>query len=105
MGEIAGRHANLVVLTTDNPKQEDPDAIATEIAAGVTRTRAESVRILDRDEAIAVAVARATPGGVVLLAGKGHETYQIVRGAFVPHSDVAALERLGFRPLGIRQVR
>ncbi|MCX6092010.1 MAG: UDP-N-acetylmuramoyl-L-alanyl-D-glutamate--2,6-diaminopimelate ligase [Candidatus Bipolaricaulota bacterium] len=105
MGEIAGRLASLVVLTTDNPKQEDPDAIAAEIAAGVARTRAESVRILDRNEAIAVAVARATPGGVVLLAGKGHETYQIVRGAFVPHSDVAALEGLGFRPLGMRQVR
>jgi UDP-N-acetylmuramyl-tripeptide synthetase len=101
MGEIAGRYADLVVLTTDNPKQEDPEEIATEIARGVARTRAATLRVLDRNEAIAAAVARAPRGGVVLLAGKGHETYQIVRGAFVPHSDVAALEALGFRPLAL----
>jgi UDP-N-acetylmuramoyl-L-alanyl-D-glutamate--2,6-diaminopimelate ligase len=99
MGEIAGRHANLVILTTDNPKQEDPADIADDIASGVTGTQAHSLRILDRTEAIGVAVARTPVGGAVLLAGKGHETYQIVRGAFVPHSDVAALEALGFHPL------
>jgi UDP-N-acetylmuramoyl-L-alanyl-D-glutamate--2,6-diaminopimelate ligase len=99
MGEIAGRHANLVILTTDNPKQEDPAGIADDIASGVTGTQAHSLRILDRTEAIGVAVARTPVGGAVLLAGKGHETYQIVRGAFVPHSDVAALEALGFHPL------
>lgn len=100
MGEIAGRYADLVVLTTDNPKEEDPGEIAAAIAAGVARTRAATLKVLDRNEAIVAAVARAPRGGVVLLAGKGHETYQIVRGAFVPHSDVAALEALGFRPLG-----
>ena len=99
MGEIAGRHADLVVLTTDNPKQEDPADIVNDIAAGVARTHAHSLRILDRTEAIGAAIARTPPGGAVLLAGKGHETYQIVRGAFVPHSDVATLEALGFRPL------
>jgi UDP-N-acetylmuramoyl-L-alanyl-D-glutamate--2,6-diaminopimelate ligase len=103
MGEIAGRLADLVVLTTDNPKQEDPEEIAHEIARGVARTDAECTRILDRNEAIAEAVARTPAGGVVLLAGKGHETYQIVRGAFVPHSDVATLEALGFRPLGAKK--
>jgi UDP-N-acetylmuramoyl-L-alanyl-D-glutamate--2,6-diaminopimelate ligase len=99
MGEIAGRHADLVILTTDNPKQEDPADIADDIAAGVARTQAHSLRILDRTEAIGVAVAKTPVGGAVLLAGKGHETYQIVRGAFVPHSDIATLEALGFRPL------
>ena len=99
MGEIAGRHADLVVLTTDNPKQEDPADIAGDIAAGAARTQAHSLRILDRTEAIGAAVAKTPVGGAVLLAGKGHETYQIVRGAFVPHSDVAALDALGFHPL------
>jgi UDP-N-acetylmuramoyl-L-alanyl-D-glutamate--2,6-diaminopimelate ligase len=100
MGEIADRHADLVILTTDNPKQEDPATIANDIAAGVARTQAHGLlRILDRTEAIAVAVAKTPPGGAVLLAGKGHETYQIVGGAFVPHSDVAALEALGFHAL------
>jgi UDP-N-acetylmuramoyl-L-alanyl-D-glutamate--2,6-diaminopimelate ligase len=102
MGEIAGRHAQLVVLTADNPKQEDPAIIAAEISVGVARTSARSLRILDRNEAIAAAVAGTPVGGAVLLAGKGHETYQIVRGAFVPHSDVAALEALGFAPLVAR---
>jgi UDP-N-acetylmuramoyl-L-alanyl-D-glutamate--2,6-diaminopimelate ligase len=89
-----------IFLTADNPKEEDPRAIAAEIARGVARTRATCLEIIDRDGAIAEAVRRATPGSVVLLAGKGHETYQIVRGAFVPHSDVACLEELDFRPLG-----
>ncbi len=102
MGEIAGRHSQLVVLTTDNPKQEDPADIIEEISKGVARTPARSLRIPDRCEAIAAAVAGTPTGGVVLLAGKGHETYQIVRGAFVPHSDVAALEALGFGPLAER---
>ncbi len=105
MGEIAGRHADLVVITADNPKNEDPQAIADEIARGVARTPARCLRILDRNEAVAVAAAAATPGSVVLLAGKGHEDYQIVRGEFLPHSDVAALEDLGFRPLELRRTR
>jgi UDP-N-acetylmuramoyl-L-alanyl-D-glutamate--2,6-diaminopimelate ligase len=103
MGEIAGRYANAVVITTDNPKEEDPEAIAAEVARGVARTQAGCRRILDRNRAIADAVTQAAPGSVVLLAGKGHETYQIVRGAFVPHSDVDALTALGFRPLGPKE--
>jgi UDP-N-acetylmuramoyl-L-alanyl-D-glutamate--2,6-diaminopimelate ligase len=102
MGEIAGRHAALVVLTADNPKEESPQAIVDEIACGVARTPARCACVLDRNEAIATAVAAASPGSVILLAGKGHETYQIVRGEFVPHSDVAALRSLGFRPLAPR---
>ena len=81
------------------PSTRIPRDIAAEIARGVARTPARCLRVLDRNEAIAAAVAAAAPGGVVLLAGKGHETYQIVRGEFVPHSDVEALQALGFRPL------
>lgn len=99
MGAIAGRHADVVVLTTDNPKGESPQAIVDEIARGVASTPARCLRVLDRNEAITVAVGEASPRSVVLLAGKGHETYQIVRGEFVPHSDVGALRDLGFRPL------
>ncbi len=102
MGEIAGRHAGLVVLTADNPKDEEPGEIADEIARGVARTPARCLRVLDRPAAIAAAVDAAAPGSAVLIAGKGHETYQIVRGQFVPHSDVAVLETLGFRPIASR---
>jgi UDP-N-acetylmuramoyl-L-alanyl-D-glutamate--2,6-diaminopimelate ligase len=102
MGEIAGRHAGLVVLTADNPKDEEPGEITDEIARGVARTPARCLRVLDRPAAIAAAVDAAASGSAVLVAGKGHETYQIVRGQFVPHSDAAVLAALGFRPLAAR---
>ncbi len=98
MGRLAARLADLAVLTTDNPKEESPDAILDEIAAGVPR--GAGIRIVDREEAIAHAVSQARPGDVVLVAGKGHEAYQIVRGTFVPYSDARVLADLGFRPLG-----
>jgi UDP-N-acetylmuramoyl-L-alanyl-D-glutamate--2,6-diaminopimelate ligase len=80
MGEIAGRLADYTVVTSDNPRSEDPSAICSEVVAGVARTAAgpEVYRVLvDRREAIEHAVGVAQPGDVVLIAGKGHETYQI----------------------------
>jgi UDP-N-acetylmuramoyl-L-alanyl-D-glutamate--2,6-diaminopimelate ligase len=96
MGAIAERLADLIVLTSDNPKDEDPEAILDEIAEGIRGTGTRAERRADRAEAIGYAVSCARSGDGILVAGKGHETYQIVRGAFVPHSDVAVLERLGF---------
>jgi UDP-N-acetylmuramoyl-L-alanyl-D-glutamate--2,6-diaminopimelate ligase len=96
MGEIATRLADLVVLTSDNPKHEDPEAIVDEIAKGARAGATKIVRRVHRQQAIAYAVAASLPGDVILVAGKGHETYQMVRGEFLPHSDVETLERLGF---------
>lgn len=98
MGEIAGRLADRTILTADNPKHEDPDAIAEEIEAGLRPTGGGWERIVDRAAAIGRAVERARPGDVVLVAGKGHERYQIVGDAFVPYSDRDVLEGLGFVP-------
>lgn len=99
MGEIASRFADVVVLTQDNPKYEDPVAIQDEIEAGI-RPPSHAVRIVDRREAIEDAARRVGGrGDVLLLAGKGHETFQIVRGEFLPHSDAAILESLGFAPV------
>ena len=104
MGEAAARLADLVVVTSDNPRSEDPDAIVAEIEVGVARAgtgAAEHVTIADRREAIAESLRRARPGDLVVLAGKGHETYQTLRDRTIPFDDrvVArgALAALGFR--------
>lgn len=76
MGEVATRLADLAVVTSDNPRTESPDTIVDEIIAGIRG--GEYRRVVDRREAIAMALAEAGPGDLVLLAGKGHETYQIV---------------------------
>jgi len=91
MGEISGRLADLTILTTDNPKGEDPGAIIDEIEGGVRGAGGRYERIVDRREAIRRAVGAARAGEAVLIAGKGHETYQIVGSDFLPHSDSAFL--------------
>jgi UDP-N-acetylmuramoyl-L-alanyl-D-glutamate--2,6-diaminopimelate ligase len=98
MGEIAGRLADRTILTADNPKHEAPDAIAEGIEAGLRPTGGDWERIVDRAAAIGRAVERARPGDVILVAGKGHERYQIVGDVFVPYSDRDVLEGLGFVP-------
>ena len=79
MGAIAGKYADRVVVTSDNPRHEDPLAIMADIKAGMdTKVRAKSVFIADRKEAIRSAIMFAPEGGVVLVAGKGHEDYLII---------------------------
>ncbi len=84
MGRIAEPGADLVIVTSDNPRTEDPEAILDDIVAGMSRGQHE--RVEDRRAAIARAIAVAQEGDVVLLAGKGHETYQ-VRGTEKLHFD------------------
>ena len=78
MGRIACDNADIVIVTSDNPRTEAPDAIIDEIRAGVDESKAEVIRICDRVEAIHCAIDKAAPGDVILLAGKGHEDYQII---------------------------
>jgi UDP-N-acetylmuramoyl-L-alanyl-D-glutamate--2,6-diaminopimelate ligase len=88
MGRLAGRLADRVVVTSDNPRNEDPSAIASDIVRGVRDTGNRRYAVeLDRAVAIATAIAEATPGSVVLLAGKGHEAYQERAGVRDPFSD------------------
>ena len=91
MGAIAVRGADVALVTSDNPRDEDPAAIVAEIAAGAVAAAGAAVprRIVDRREAIAAAIAEADARDVVLLAGKGHEDYQEVRGVRLPFSDAA----------------
>lgn len=86
MGAAAGRAADHVIVTTDNPRSEDPESIIAMVAAGVDSVGATPDRILDRREAIVAALGRARPGDTVLVAGRGAETNQVV-GERVEHFD------------------
>ena len=90
MGEAASRLADHVVLTDDNPRGEHPGAIVADIRAGIFGHR--DVRIEhDRATAIVETVARASPGDVVLVAGKGHELRQQAAGGYRDFSDIATV--------------
>jgi UDP-N-acetylmuramoyl-L-alanyl-D-glutamate--2,6-diaminopimelate ligase len=86
MGRAAAEHADVAIITSDNPRNEDPEAIMGEVAQGAP----EAQRIVDRHAAIERAIALAAPGDVVVIAGKGHERYQEFEdGRTVPFDDVA----------------
>lgn len=78
MGEISGRYSNYAIITSDNPRTEDPYTILNEIEMGIQKTTCPYEKIEDRKEAIYRALDRAQPGDLVLIAGKGHEDYQIL---------------------------
>lgn len=78
MGEIAGRLSDLAIVTSDNPRTEDPEAIIADIEPGLRHAGRPYIKLTDRREAIFRAVEEARAGDVVLIAGKGHETYQII---------------------------
>ena len=92
MGAIAARAADEVIVTSDNPRNEDAQQILAQIVAGMQGQRKHVVATPDRREAIAAAVARAKASDVILIAGKGHEDYQEIAGVKHPFSDVAEAE-------------
>ncbi|MCX4966186.1 UDP-N-acetylmuramoyl-L-alanyl-D-glutamate--2,6-diaminopimelate ligase [Streptomyces sp. NBC_00654] len=94
MGTIAGTHSDLCVLTSDNPRYEDPDVILDQIAPGLMATGTPFERFADRRRAITFALERAGRDDIVLIAGKGSEPYQIVGDELVPFSDMATVREL-----------
>ena len=107
MGMVAARLSDVVVITSDNPRSEDPIRIIDEVKRGsegeVRASGAELVTVVDREEAIVDAVLRALEGDVVLIAGKGHETYQEIGRQRLPFDDVAvARKALSLRRGGSR---
>ena len=76
MGRIAAEHSHLAIATSDNPRTEDPDAIIDDIEQGMGGLR--HLRITDRRDAIHTALNEGRSGDTILLAGKGHETYQVI---------------------------
>jgi len=89
MGTVAGRLSDLVVLTSDNPRSEDPAAIVNDIQLGLTGSDTPWSTVLDREEAVTHAIRDAQPGDLVVVAGKGHERYQVVGSRSLPFEDVA----------------
>jgi UDP-N-acetylmuramoyl-L-alanyl-D-glutamate--2,6-diaminopimelate ligase len=88
MGKTAGELADIPILTSDNPRREDPEAILSQVEEGVAASGAtKSLRFADRREAIRAALELANPGTVVVIAGKGHETSQVLADREIPFDD------------------
>lgn len=87
MGEISGQLADLTVITSDNPRFEKPEDIIRDIRTGIERTEGEFVEIPDRKEAIAYVIENGRPGDIIVLAGKGHEDYQEIKGVKYPMDE------------------
>lgn len=80
MGEVSGNMADFTIITSDNPRNEEPQAIIDDIKTGISKTSGKYIEIIDRKEAIRYAIMNAEEGDVIVLAGKGHEDYQDIRG-------------------------
>ncbi len=87
MGEVSGTYADLTIITSDNPRYEEPQAIIEDIKEGIGRTDGAFVEICDRKEAIAYAIRNGQPGDIIVLAGKGHEDYQEIKGVKYPMDE------------------
>ena len=87
MGEVSGKLADLTVITSDNPRNEEPQAIIEDIKVGISKTDGKYVEIIDRKEAIAYVIRHGQPGDVIVLAGKGHEDYQEIKGKKYPMDE------------------
>lgn len=94
MGRIASELADMCIVTSDNPRSEEPMAIIDEVLAGMDRASASAEVVADRREAIARALAAASAGDVVIIAGKGHETYQIFRDETIHFDDREVVREL-----------
>ena len=95
MANIACQYSNRVILTSDNPRSEDPEEILNQMQKGVDVVdNKKTLRIVDRKEAIKTACTLAQPGDIILVAGKGHETYQEVKGVKYPFDDYEILKEI-----------
>lgn len=102
MGRIAGTHSDLCVLTSDNPRNEDPEAILDQITPGLTSTGTPFERLADRRDAISYALSAAGPEDTVLIAGKGSEPHQTVREELLPFSDMATAREIALEQAAAR---
>ncbi len=94
MGEVSGRLADLTVITSDNPRFEEPQDIIEDIKTGISRTDGKYIEICDRREAIAYVISHAEEGDIIVLAGKGHEDYQEIKGKKYPMDERVIIREL-----------
>ena len=102
MGEVTGRLSDLTILSSDNPRQEDPLKIISDIIVGLQKTSGKYVIEPDREKAIALAMDEARAGDIVLLAGKGHEDYQMLASGTI-HFDDREMARAALRARGYQR--
>ena len=94
MGEVSGKLADLTIITSDNPRFEEPQDIIEDIKTGIQKTDGKYVEICDRKEAIAYAIEHGEPGDIIVLAGKGHEDYQEIRGKKYPMDERVLIQEI-----------
>ncbi|MDD6326513.1 MAG: UDP-N-acetylmuramoyl-L-alanyl-D-glutamate--2,6-diaminopimelate ligase [Lachnospiraceae bacterium] len=94
MGEVSGRLADFTIITSDNPRYEKPEDIIADIVVGMKKTDGKYVTIPNRKEAIAYAIHHGQPGDVIILAGKGHETYQAIEGKKKPMDERVLIQEI-----------
>lgn len=94
MGEVSGRLSDLTIITSDNPRDEEPEAIIDDIITGISKTSGEYIRIADRIEAIEYSITHAKDGDVIVLAGKGHEDYQEIKGVKYPMDERVIVDEM-----------
>lgn len=100
MGEVACEHSDKVIFTSDNPRSEEPEAILKDMETGLsTAAKRKYISIADRKEAIKTAISLAKPEDIILVAGKGHEKYQEIKGVKYPFDDKQVVQEL-FEALG-----
>ena len=87
MGEVSGKLSDFTIITSDNPRFEEPMNIIADIVTGISRTEGKYITIPDRKEAIAYAIHNGQPGDIIVLAGKGHEDYQEIKGKKYPMDE------------------
>lgn len=94
MGEVSGKMADLTIITSDNPRFEEPLDIINDIKTGISKTDGKYVEICDRKEAIAYAIHHGEPGDIIVLAGKGHEDYQEIKGQKYPMDERVLIQEI-----------
>ena len=94
MGEISGKTADFTIITSDNPRTENPDEIVRQIEEGIAKTKGKYVAIVDRTEAIKHAIEIANKNDIIVLAGKGHETYQEINGEKHPYDERKIIKKI-----------
>ncbi len=100
MGRMSGKYSGFSIITSDNPRTEDPGKIIEEIEKGISQITSNYKIIEDRHKAIGEAIKMAVPGDTVVIAGKGHETYQLVKGKTL-HFDDREIARKELKKLDI----
>ena len=92
MGQVSGELSDFTIITSDNPRNEEPKDIMKDIETGINRTGGEYTMVEDRQEAVKYALVNARPGDVILVVGKGHEDYQEIKGVKYHMTDRELIE-------------